>query len=63
MRLWQFYRHGLGNNPHRQPHCKEARAGEQGTNVVWSDEIDVAADTLWRLAQKQARETMTLEPF
>jgi hypothetical protein len=30
------------------------RVGEHGTDVVWSDEIDMAADTLWRLAQEQA---------
>lgn len=30
------------------------RVGEHGTDVVWSDEIDMSADTLWRLAQQQA---------
>jgi hypothetical protein len=27
------------------------RVGEHGTDVVWSDDIDMSADTLWRLAQ------------
>jgi len=35
------------------------RVAEYGTDVVWTDEIDMAADTLWRLAQEQAGETMT----
>jgi Protein of unknown function (DUF2442) len=33
---------------------RQARVGEHGTDIVWSDEIDMAADTLWRLAQEQA---------
>jgi DNA-binding XRE family transcriptional regulator len=37
--------------------------GEYGTDVVWTDEIDMAADTLWRLAQEQAGETMTADAF
>ena len=28
--------------------------GECGVDVVWSDGIDMSADTLWRLAQEQA---------
>ena len=39
------------------------RVGEHGTDVVWSDEIDMAADTLWRLAQEQAGVTMSPEAF
>jgi hypothetical protein len=31
--------------------------------VVWTDEIDLAADKLWRLAQEQAGETMTPDAF
>ena len=38
---------------------RQVRVGEYGTDVVWTDEIDMAADTLWRLAQEQAGETMT----
>ena len=37
--------------------------GEQGTDVTWTDEIDMAADTLWRLAQEQSGETLTAEAF
>src|SRR5260370_41920319 len=33
---------------------QQVRVGEYGTDVVWSDEIDMAADTLWRPAQEQA---------
>lgn len=42
---------------------RQVRVGEYGTDVVWTDEIDMAADTLWRLAQEQAGETMTPEAF
>lgn len=41
----------------------EVRVGEYGTDVVWTDEIDMAADTLWRLAQEQSGETMTPDSF
>ena len=41
----------------------QVRVGEYGTDVVWTDEIDMAADTLWRLAQEQAGETMTPDAF
>ena len=39
------------------------KLGEHGTDVVWSDDIDMAADTLWRLAQEQSGETITAEAF
>ncbi len=42
---------------------RQVRVGEHGTDVVWTDEIDMAADTLWRLAQEQAGETMTPDAF
>jgi len=42
---------------------RQVRVGEYGTDVVWTDEIDMAADTLWRLAQEQAGETMTPDAF
>jgi hypothetical protein len=38
---------------------RRARVGEHGTDVVWTDEIDMSADTLWRLAQEQTGATMT----
>ncbi|HIJ83434.1 MAG: hypothetical protein HW380_3547 [Magnetococcales bacterium] len=37
--------------------------GEQGTDVTWSDELDMSADALWRLAQEQSGATMTAEAF
>lgn len=37
--------------------------GEHGTDVVWTEDIDMAADTLWRLAQEQSGATMTAEAF
>lgn len=37
--------------------------GEHGTDVVWTNEIDMAADTLWRLAQEQSGATLTAEAF
>lgn len=42
---------------------RQVRVGEYGTDIVWTDEIDMAADMLWRLAQEQAGETMTPEAF
>ncbi len=41
----------------------QIRVGEHGTDVVWTDEIDMSADTLWRLAQEQAGVTMTPAEF
>jgi hypothetical protein len=41
----------------------QVRVGEYGTDIVWSDQLDMAADTLWRLAQEQAGTTMTAEAF
>ena len=39
------------------------RVGEHGADIVWTDEIDMAADTLWRLAQEQAGITMSPDAF
>ncbi len=39
------------------------RVGEHGSDVVWSDEIDMSADTLWRLAQEQTGLTMSPDAF
>jgi len=41
----------------------QVRVGEFGTDVVWSDEIDMSADTLWRLGQEQAGITMSAAGF
>jgi DNA-binding XRE family transcriptional regulator len=37
--------------------------GEHGTDVVWTGDIDMAADTLWRLAQEQAGLAMSAAEF
>jgi DNA-binding XRE family transcriptional regulator len=42
---------------------RQVRLGEHGTDIVWTDEIDMAADTLWRLAQEQAGVTMSSDAF
>jgi hypothetical protein len=34
-----------------------------GTDVVWTNDVDMAADTLWRLAQEQVGETMAPDAF
>jgi len=35
--------------------------GEYGTHVAWSDDVDMAASTLWRLALEQSGATMTAD--
>lgn len=42
---------------------RQVRLGELGTDVVWNDEIDMAAETLWRLAQEQSGATMSPDAF
>jgi AraC-like DNA-binding protein len=42
---------------------RRVRIGEHGTDIVWSDELDMSADTLWRLAQEQSGVTMSAEEF
>lgn len=41
----------------------QARLGEHGAYVVWSDDIDMSADTLRRLAQEQTGATMSPDAF
>ena len=41
----------------------QARLGEHGADVVWSDDVDMSADTLWRLAQEQAGATLSSDEF
>lgn len=41
----------------------QVRVGDHGADVVWSDEIDMSADTLWRLAQEQAGVTLSPDAF
>ena len=42
---------------------RQVRVGEHGTDIVWTDAIDMSADTLWRLAQEQSGATMSAEAF
>jgi DNA-binding transcriptional regulator YiaG len=42
---------------------KQVRIGDHGTDIVWTDDIDMAADTLWRLAREQSGETLSPEAF
>jgi DNA-binding XRE family transcriptional regulator len=42
---------------------RQVKVGEYGTDVVWPGDIDMSADTLWRLAQEQAGATMTAAAF
>ncbi len=42
---------------------RRVRVGEHGTDGVWSYEIDMSADTLWRLTQEQAGVTMSPDAF
>jgi DNA-binding transcriptional regulator YiaG len=48
---------------HSPERFRQVRVGEYGTDIVWTDEIDMSADTLWRLAQEQAGATMTPDEF
>jgi len=41
----------------------QVRVGEYGTDILWTDEIDMSADTLWRLAQEQSGTTMSADAF
>jgi len=41
----------------------QVQVGEYGTDLVWPGGIDMAAETLWRLAQEQSGATMTAEAF
>ena len=42
---------------------RQAQVGEYGTDIVWPGDIDMAADTLWRLAQQQQGVTLSAEAF
>lgn len=41
----------------------QVHVGEYGVDVAWTDEIDMAADMLWRLAQEQSGETLSAKAF
>jgi DNA-binding XRE family transcriptional regulator len=42
---------------------RQVRLGEHGTDIDWPGDIDMAVDTLWRLAQEQSGATMTADAF
>jgi DNA-binding XRE family transcriptional regulator len=42
---------------------RKVSLGEHGTDIVWPGDIDMAADTLWRLAQEQSGATMSADAF
>jgi DNA-binding transcriptional regulator YiaG len=42
---------------------RQVHVGEHGADIVWNEDIDMANDTLWRLAQEQSGATMTAEAF
>jgi hypothetical protein len=39
----------------QEPLFRRVQVGEYGADIVWPDGIDMSADTLWRLAQEQAK--------
>jgi hypothetical protein len=42
---------------------RSVQVGEYGTDVVWSDDLEMSADTLWRLAKEQSGVTMSATDF
>jgi DNA-binding XRE family transcriptional regulator len=42
---------------------RQVRVGEHGADIVWSGDLDLSNDTLWRLAQEQSGATMSAEAF
>jgi|SRR5215831_3802878 len=48
---------------HSPEFFRQVRVGEYGTDVVWTDEVEMSADTLWRLAQEQSGATMSADAF
>src|SRR5712691_3618523 len=42
---------------------RQVHVGEYGTDIVWTDDLDMSADTLWRLAQEQSGATMSADAF
>jgi DNA-binding XRE family transcriptional regulator len=42
---------------------RQVRVGEYGADIVWSDDLDMSNDTLWRLAQEQSGATMSAADF
>ncbi len=42
---------------------QQVRLGDEGTDVVWSDDIDMSADTIWRLAREQTGAILSPDAF
>ncbi len=42
---------------------KQAKVGEWGWSVVWSEDVDLGVDSLWRMALEQTGEAMTAKNF
>jgi hypothetical protein len=42
---------------------QSVRVGDYGTDIVWSDDLEISADTLWRLGKEQAGITMSAADF
>lgn len=42
---------------------RRVRVGEHGADIVWTDDLDMSNDTLWRLAQEQSGATMSAQAF
>lgn len=42
---------------------RQVRVGEYGADIIWTDAIDMSADTLWRLAREQSGTTMGAGAF
>ena len=42
---------------------RQVRLGEHGVDVGWNDDVDMAADTLWRLSQEQRGDTLSADGF
>lgn len=42
---------------------ERVRVGDCGTDIVWTDDMDMSADTLWRLAREQAGITLSPDAF
>ncbi len=50
----------LRNDPELFQHVQ---LGDYGTDIIWNNDIDMSAQTLWRLSQEQAGLTMSPDAF
>jgi hypothetical protein len=42
---------------------RQVSVGEHGADIVWTGDLDMSNDTLWRLAREQSGATMTADAF